>query len=144
MSGPSYSCLHRVVYAECTLGNHVYYSRYLDWLEEARGELFRSLEIPFLKLQSEGIQFPVLECSVRYKSPARYDDLLSIDVWVITLGPVRLEFAYRISNDIHRLILEARTLHVCASLNEKPKRLPKAVAEKLKPFWLIHSVNLEA
>ena len=27
---------HRVTYAECTVGNHVYYSRYLDLLESAR------------------------------------------------------------------------------------------------------------
>ena len=34
---------HRVSYAECTVGNHVYHSRYLDWLEAARGEFIRSL-----------------------------------------------------------------------------------------------------
>ncbi len=28
---------HRVVYAECTVGTHVYYARYLDMLEAARG-----------------------------------------------------------------------------------------------------------
>ena len=32
---------HRVSYAECTVGNHVYHSRYLDWLEAARGEFIR-------------------------------------------------------------------------------------------------------
>lgn len=30
----------RVTYADCTVGNHVYYSRYPDFLEEARGEFF--------------------------------------------------------------------------------------------------------
>ena len=34
---------HRVTYAECTVGDHVYHSRYLDLLEAARGEFMRSL-----------------------------------------------------------------------------------------------------
>lgn len=34
---------HRVTYADCTVGNHIYYGRYLDLLEAARGEWFRSM-----------------------------------------------------------------------------------------------------
>ena len=34
---------HRVTYAECTVGDHIYHSRYLDLLEAARGEFMRSL-----------------------------------------------------------------------------------------------------
>jgi len=40
--------IYRVVYADCTLGNHIYYSRYLDILEAARGEFFRHLGVPLL------------------------------------------------------------------------------------------------
>jgi acyl-CoA thioesterase FadM len=49
----------RITCSECTIGNHVYYSRYLDLLEEARGEFFRSIGWPLLKLQELGIAFPV-------------------------------------------------------------------------------------
>ena len=47
---------HRVTYAECTVGNHIYHSRYLDLLEAARGEFIRSLGRPVLELQ-EAIDF---------------------------------------------------------------------------------------
>jgi acyl-CoA thioesterase FadM len=40
---------HRVTYAECTVGNHVYHSRYLDLLEAARGEFIRSLGATVLR-----------------------------------------------------------------------------------------------
>ena len=33
---------HRVTYAECTVGDHIYHSRYLDLLEAARGEFMRA------------------------------------------------------------------------------------------------------
>ena len=47
---------------------------------------------------------------------------------------VRSNFAHRIINQNGRLILEAETFHVCAGVNEKPKRLPEELAEKLKPY----------
>src|SRR6185436_3220392 len=89
---------HRVTYAECTLGNHVYYARYLDLLEEARGEFFRHLGAPFSRWQEEDTIFPVIECRLRYKEAARYDDVLTTEVWLMTVERVRLTFAYRIVN----------------------------------------------
>src|SRR3989442_1198243 len=89
---------HRVTYAECTVGNHVYYARYLDLLEEARGEFFRHLGAPCSRWQEEDTIFPVVECRLRYKGAARYDDLLTTELWLVTLGRVRLTVAYRILN----------------------------------------------
>ena len=59
---------HRVSYADCTVGNHVYYSRYLDFLEAARGEFIRSLGSTVLQWQERDVIFPVIEARLRYKS----------------------------------------------------------------------------
>ena len=125
---------HRVSYAECTLGDHVYYSRYLEILEVARGEFFRHVGAPFLRWQQEDIIFPVIESRLRYKAPARYDDLLAIDLWLTALEGVRLNFAYRIANAAKAQILEAATFHVCTGLDEKPKRLPPELTALLAPY----------
>jgi acyl-CoA thioester hydrolase len=130
----SFRYSHRVTYAECTVGDHIYHSRYLDLLEAARGEFMRSLGSPVLELQDADCIFPVIEARLRYKFPARYDDLLTIEVWVTAIEMVRLNFGHRVLNQDGKLILEAETLHVCTSREEKPKRLPEEVAEKLKPF----------
>src|ERR1017187_6510292 len=128
-------CLpHRVSYAECTVGNHVYHSRYLDWLEAARGEFIRALGATVLQWQERDVVFPVIEARLRYKSPARYDDLLTIEVWPTLVERVRVNFGHRITNQHGKLILEAETHHVCASVNGKPKRLPEELAAKLKPY----------
>src|ERR1035438_3928222 len=87
---------HRVTYADCTIGNHTYHSRYLDLLEAARGEFMRSLGRPVLALQDADYIFPVIEARVRYKFPARYDDLLTIEVWLTLVQRVRLNFGHRI------------------------------------------------
>jgi acyl-CoA thioester hydrolase len=125
---------HRVSYAECTVGNHVYHSRYLDWLEAARGEFIRSLGSTVRQWQECGVIFPVIEARLRYKLPARYDDLLTIEVWPTAIERVRLNFAHRIVNQSGKLVLEAETFHACAGVNEKPKRLPAELAGKLAPY----------
>jgi acyl-CoA thioester hydrolase len=126
--------LHRVTYNECTVGNHVYYSRYLDILEEARGEFFRKAGITFLQLQEQDTIFPVVEARVRYKAAARYDDMLAIEVWVTELGKIRINFGYRMANQAGVLLLEGETWHVCSAMNEKPKRLPEDLVRKLAVF----------
>jgi len=125
--------LHRVTYAECTAGNHIYYSRYLDLLEEARGEFFRQLGMTMLQWQEQGIIFPVIECRVRYKAPARYDDLLTIELEPRAIERVRMNFSYRIRSQTGTLILEAETFHACTGLDEKLCRVPENLAKLLAP-----------
>jgi acyl-CoA thioester hydrolase len=125
---------HRVTYAECTVGDHIYHSRYLDLLEAARGEFMRSLGRPVAALQDAGYIFPIIEARLRYKYPARYDDLLAIEVWMTRVERVRLNFGHRVLNQDGKLILEAETFHCCTSLDEKPKRLPPEMTAKLEPF----------
>ena len=128
---------HRVTYAECTVGNHVYHARYLDLLEAARGEFFRGLGFPLLSLQEQDTVFPVIECQLRYKLPARYDDRLEIYVWVTELAGVRLDFSYRILNQAEQLLVEGTTRHACTGTAGKPKRLPKDLIEALRPHLRI-------
>ncbi|HXE42488.1 MAG TPA: acyl-CoA thioesterase [Candidatus Baltobacteraceae bacterium] len=125
---------HRVSYAECTVGNHIYHSRYLDLLEAARGEFLRSLGTTVLELQERDCIFPVVEAKLRYKFPARYDDLLAIEVWPTLVEKIRINFGHRILNQNDKLILEAETFHVCTGIDEKPKRVPEDLVEKMEPL----------
>ncbi|MGO8763884.1 MAG: acyl-CoA thioesterase [Limisphaerales bacterium] len=125
---------HRVSYAECTVGNHVYHSRYFDLLEAARGEFLRSLGTTVRELQERDCIFPVVEAKVRYKFPARYDDWLAIEVWPTLAEKVRVNFGHRILNQNGKLILEAETFHVCTGRDEKPKRAPEELVKRLQPL----------
>lgn len=134
MSEGVFQFQRRVVYADCTVGNHVYYSRYLEMLEEARGEFFRHAATPLRELQNAGVIFPVIGLSVSYLGPARYDDLLSISLWLTELGAVRLTVGFQFSDAAGQRLVEGDTRHVCTGLEEKPKRMPKDLVEKLQPF----------
>jgi acyl-CoA thioester hydrolase len=125
---------HRVTYSECTIGNHVYYGRYLDFLEEARGEFFRQLGQTLTQWQELDLILPVIEARIRYKASARYDDWVNIDVWVGQLEGVRVGFEYRLTNQDNVLLAEASTNHVCANLKEKPRRPPPEFVRVLSPY----------
>ena len=127
---------HRITYAECTVGNHVYFARYLDVLEETRGELFRAAGLPLLELQAADLLFPVVACQIRYRHPARYDDLVTIDAWVSAISPARLRLSYRMRAAAGQAIVDAEIDHVCTSTAEKIKRLPPVVVQKLAPYTL--------
>lgn len=121
-------------YALCTVGNHVYHSRYLDILEAARGEFFRDLGHPFLAMQEADTIFPVIDCRLAFKAPARYDDMLTVELWLTEAARIRLNFACRIFNAQGVLLVEGHTHHVCTTLHDKPKRLPAELATALEPF----------
>ena len=125
---------HRVTYADCTVGDHIYYSRYLDLLEATRGEFFRHLGTTFRQWQDRDLIFPVVECRVRYKAPARYDDVLSIELWVTKAERIRLNFGGRILNQSGVLILETETHHVCTTRDGEPARLPEPLVHALRPY----------
>lgn len=126
-----FSWRHRVTYAECTVGNHVYYSRYLDILEEARGEFFRHIGQPAARLQEAGVIFPVTEARVRYHKAARYDDVLTVELFLEELGRVRLVFACRVRDEHGQVLVEATTTHACTGLNDKLTRIPEPLRKAL-------------
>src|SRR5437868_2176693 len=106
VSAKTFRYTHRVTYAECTLRNHIYYALYLDLLEAARGEFFRQLGAPLLQLPEQDTIFPVVECHLRYKSPARYDEVLTIELWPILVQGVRLNFGCRIFKEDKTVVME--------------------------------------
>lgn len=124
----------RVVYTHCTLGNHVYYARYLDMLEAARGEFFRQIGASCLQLQQADTIFPVIGVQLAYNAPARYDDLLTIELCITQLTGLRLNFGCRILNEQGTVLVQGETRHVCATPAERPKRLPKELAARLQPY----------
>ena len=125
---------HRVTYADCTVGNHVYYGRYPDLLEAARGEFFRHLGTSFLEYQEEGIFFPVSEVHLKYFAFAEYDDELSIECRMTAIRGARLGFGYRITKEEGVRIIEGKTLHGCTNAAGRASRLPAPLADKLCPY----------
>jgi acyl-CoA thioester hydrolase len=118
----------RVRYAETDQMGIVYYANYLVWFEIGRVELLRSLGLAYSQLEMDHqCILPVIEATCRYKSPARYDDRITIETWPSLLRGSVIKFAYRIlrigpEGEAAKLLAEGETVHVVCDdqLNKKP------------------------
>jgi acyl-CoA thioester hydrolase len=129
----------RVRYAETDQMGIVYYANYLVWFEIGRVELLRSLGLAYSQLETEHeCILPVIEASCRYRSPARYDDVIQIETRPALLRGSVIKFAYKIYRKANQevkqreLLAEGETVHVVCDdqLNKKP--LPGKYAAALR------------
>src|SRR3989304_3145842 len=86
----------RVGYAETDQMGIVHHANYLVWCEDARTHYMRQAGILYRDLEEQGLLLAVVEVSVRYRLPAKYDDLLRIDCWVRESGTRRVIFGYAV------------------------------------------------
>ncbi len=120
----------RVTYRDVTAGDHVYHSRYLDWLEAARNEALREMGCPPRTLQDRGILLPVVESALKHRGMARFDDEVEIHTSIARLGGASAIFAYRVFRGTE-LLLEASTRLAVADLDGQPVRMPHDLREGL-------------
>lgn len=100
-TNPIYSYTHRLRsrYGETDQMGYVYYGRYLEYFEEARTEMIRSLGFPYTKLEAAGVMLPVVHTEVDYKAPVFYDELMRIEVALFEKPTVKLETFYKVFTD---------------------------------------------
>ncbi len=68
----------RVRYAETDQMGVVYHANYLIWCEVGRTEYIRSVFGSYAELERGGVSLAVVEASLRFHAPARYDDLIRV------------------------------------------------------------------
>ena len=125
----------RVIFGDTDQMGVVYYANYLRYFEAARAEFLRAHGDDYRTLESEGFLLPVVEANCRYKSPARYDDLLLIRTRITEMRRVSLVFEYEVVREVDGLSLsKGRTQHACVGRDGKPRRLPERFAALLEPL----------
>lgn len=116
---------HRVCYGETDCMGVVYYAQYLVFFERARSEYIRAKGISYSVVEQRGVYLPVRDAACRYRSPARYDDLIWIRAAVAEIGRASLSFIYEIWNENKTIILaEGSTKHAIVDSKGKPFAMP--------------------
>jgi acyl-CoA thioester hydrolase len=133
-------CRHRVLYGDTDAAAVVYNANYLRYFELGRTEFMRERICSYREIEEMGFILPVIECHIRFKAPARYDDLLIIETTLTDLKKVSCTFNYRImqEDDSSRPRLLAKGSTVMASINRQGKLtpLPDEVSSKLLAFLI--------
>lgn len=134
-----HSCLVRVRYAETDQMGYVYYGVYAQYFEVGRVEAMRSLGMPYKIIEEKGVMLPVNHLEVNYKSPARYDDKLTIVTTIAEVRGPRIVFRYQIINEEGiELIHGSTTLVFVSKQTMKPIQAPAYFMELLEPYVIIN------
>jgi acyl-CoA thioester hydrolase len=122
----------RVNYSEIDQMGVVYHARYLVWLDVARCEHLRGQGMSYRELEARGLRLAVSELKVRYRRPARSDDLVRVRCWVRECVPRRVSFCYALDlPDRHTAIATAETALLALNQDFSLSRLPQDVVALL-------------
>ena len=135
MTGPTVTeTLVRVNYSETDQMGVAYHARYLVWLDVARTEHLRACGASYRDLEAEGLRLVVSEASIRYRQPARFDDLVRVRCWVRGVASRRVEFGYAVENaQDDRLLATATVALLALDASLGLRRLPPDVGRRLRP-----------
>ncbi len=126
----------RVCYADTDQMGYVYYGNYARYYEIGRVEALRNLGFSYKKLEESGVLLPVYEHTARYHQPAKYDDLLTIRVFIKALPTVRMIFSYEIYNEEGILLNTGETTLVFVDRHTtKISKAPLDLVAKLKNMF---------
>ncbi|MEJ7624811.1 MAG: thioesterase family protein [Pyrinomonadaceae bacterium] len=116
----------RVRYAETDQMGIVHNANYHVWFEIGRSELCRHRGFSYKQMEDEEDALMVVaESYCRYKSPAFYEDVLTIRTKVAEVRSRSLRFVYEVYRDTDDVLLaEGETLHLVTDRNQRVRSLP--------------------
>ena len=80
LAEPIFTTPYRVIYGDTDAAGVMYNANYLRLFEIGRTEMMRAWALPYRVMEDLGCILPVTESWLRFKAPARYDELLDIAV----------------------------------------------------------------
>ena len=122
----------RVRYAETDQMGVVHHGNYALYLEMARIEWLRKLNISYRKMEENGIGLPVVSMSVNFKKPVHYDDVITVKTQLKKAPSALVEFEYEIHNELQEIVSTASVVLAFIDMKTKrPTRPPKYFLEAL-------------
>ena len=128
----------RVRYGECDPQGIVFNANYLLYFDVAFTELWRAAVGPWQEMSQRGIDAVVAEANVRFRAPARFDDVLSLPARVTRLGRTGITTEIDVMRG-DELLVAGTLRHVCVSdpaANETIGAVPwpQDIRAGLEPF----------
>jgi acyl-CoA thioester hydrolase len=116
----------RVRYAETDAMGIVHHAVYPVWMELGRSDFLRELGQPYPEWEAQGVMMAVSELRLKYRAPARYDELVAVRCWLKEGGRRKVVFCYEITRDGTRLV-EAESVHLVTGPDGRARTLPEAM-----------------
>ena len=123
----------RVYYQDTDTGGVVFHGQYLAFMERARTELLNGAGIDIAAFsERHGLLFVVYELSVKYRLPARLNDLLSVSAEVATISRASMRFRQRVERGAELLVEGEVVVALVDRSRMRPVRMPQELEQALK------------
>lgn len=124
----------RVRFQECDPQGVVYFARYPEYYDIAITELWREALGSYGAMVDAGVDIVVAEQRVRYLAPARFDELVDVDVTVDRLGTTSMQSSYSVSRAGETLV-QGEFRHVFVAVATKAKTpIPEEIRAALSGY----------
>ena len=123
----------RIYFEDTDSGGVVYHSNYLKFMERARTEWRRSLNLNQADLKKKDkIMFVVAKVYIDYKKAAQFNDALDIETSVDNIGASKVDLTQNIMKN-SELYTSAKISIACIhSETFKPQRIPKLIKQQME------------
>ena len=122
----------RVRYGETDQMGVVYHGNYATFFEVARTEWLRSLGVTYKDMENSGIMLPVISLSFSFIKSAKYDDILTVSVFLKKKPLVKIDFDYEIVNQNKEKISTGNSVLAFMDMKtNRPTKCPDYILEKL-------------
>lgn len=141
---PEHCCtetLHRVCVGETDMMGVVHHANYVAYFEKGRLEYLRRRGLPYKAMVERGYHMPVIELNMRYRKPAHFDDVLSVETRLSALSRVTARFDYTVRRphvgaplemaEPAPLLVEGYVVLACVDTKSRPRALPADIVRML-------------
>jgi acyl-CoA thioester hydrolase len=124
----------RVRYGECDPQGIVFNANYVAWFDQAMVELWRETLGSWSVMLERGVDVVVADVNARFRSPARADELLTVQTSVTSFGRTSLNVACDVLRG-DELLVEGRIRHVFLDPETwAPTPIPDWIRAGLEPY----------
>jgi acyl-CoA thioester hydrolase len=127
----------RVRYGETDQMGVVYHGNYALYFEEARTNALRQIDVSYKNMEENGVMMPVVNLTMDYKRPAKYDDVLTIKTTLLELPSVKIILTYEVFNESNELLTTGSSTLVFVDMKtNRPTRCPEPLLLKFNRFFI--------
>jgi acyl-CoA thioester hydrolase len=120
----------RVRFCETDLMGIVHHGNYFAYMEAGRVDWLRKRGVTYADWAAHGRHLPVVEADIRYRAPARFDDVIDVATTLVELRAVSLRYAYRVTRGA-TLLAEGTTRLACIDDAHKLQRFTEEMMNVL-------------
>ena len=129
---PDYETEIRVRYYETDAQGVVHHANYFQYFELARVEQLLAQGYDYAHLERDGILLVVNKISAKYHRPARFGDVLRLQVRTVRARGARIDHQYRLLRG-QELIAEGESTIACIDREGRVQRLPDFLVKPDEP-----------